>query len=302
MTWEVAAVNKPLLGLLIGGVLGLFDGLSAWAYPEARAMMAAIVTGSVIKGVVTGLAVGLIARWRRSLALGMAAGGVLGAVLSVLAAVGQPDHFWAIVIPGMLLGVVTGYATQRFGAHRPEATSRPSALSIAMVVGAAATLSAGAQTPTPANNLSSLQFFLGKWQGTAEGQPGKGTVTREYVSLLRSKIIQATHRAEYPPQPANPKGEVHEDTGIYSFDTSTKQIRFRQYHVEGFVVHYVLEPQTKPGTFVFLSEAIENIPQGYRSRETHVVLGPDEFEEVFELADPGKDFVVYSRTRLKRVR
>ena len=29
---------------MIGGALGFVDGLSAWAYPEARTMMAAIVT------------------------------------------------------------------------------------------------------------------------------------------------------------------------------------------------------------------------------------------------------------------
>lgn len=158
------------------------------------------------------------------------------------------------------------------------------------------------QAANASPDLTALKFFLGKWEGTVEGQPGKGTATREYVSGLRSRIIQATHRGEYPPQPANPKGEIHEDTGIYSFDRAAKTVRFRQFHVEGFVIHYVLEPQTKPDTFVFTSEAIENIPKGYRSRETHVVLGPDEFEEVFEMADPGKDFTVYSRTRFKRVR
>jgi hypothetical protein len=41
---------------------------------------------------------------------------------------------------------------------------------------------------------------------------------------------------------------------------------------------------------------------GLRARETFVVLGPDEFEEVFELAGPGKPFELYSRARLKRVR
>jgi hypothetical protein len=295
-------MNKPVLGVVIGGVLGLFDGLSAWAYPEARTMMAAIVTGSVIKGVVTGLAVGFIARWRRSIALGIAAGAVIGAVLSTIAAIGQPDHFWAIVVPGMLLGVIAGYSTQRYGSSGQGTAIRSSALAIPFILLSASAQAVIAQAPAPPNNLSSLEFFIGKWQGTAEGRPGTGTVTREYVSSLRSRIIQATHRGEYPPQPANPKGEVHEDTGIYSFDNSTKQIRFRQYHVEGFVVHYVLEPQTKPGTFVFVSEAIENIPKGYRSRETHVALSADEFEEIFELADPGKEFEVYSRTRLKRVR
>ena len=59
---------------------------------------------------------------------------------------------------------------------------------------------------------------------------------------------------------------------------------------------------TKPGTLIFVSEAIENIPSGFRARETYTLIGPDEFEEVFELAEPGKDFALYSRATLKRAR
>src|SRR5688572_10902437 len=99
-------MNKPMLGVVLGGTLGLFDGLSAWAYPEARPMMAAIVTGSVVKGILTGLAAGMVARWRRSMMLGVGAGVLVGAVLSHLAASGQPDHYWAIVLPGMILGPI----------------------------------------------------------------------------------------------------------------------------------------------------------------------------------------------------
>jgi F0F1-type ATP synthase assembly protein I len=295
-------MNKPVLGMAIGGVLGLFDGLSAWAYPEARAMMAAIVTGSVIKGIVTGLAAGLVARWWHSTPLGIGVGTVIGAGLSTLAAAGQPDHYWAIVLPGMLLGAVTGYVTQRYGSSGPGSTGTLPTLPLALMLLAIGGQTLDGQSPVLGNDLSSLEFFLGRWEGTTEGKPGKGTVSREYNARLQSKIFQATHRGVYPPQPANPKGEVHEDLGIYSFDASAKVIRFRQFHVEGFVVHYVHQPQTTPGTFVFVSEAIENIPAGYRSRETHVVIGPDEFEERFELAEPGKDFELYSRTRLTRAK
>ncbi len=293
-------MNKPTLGVAIGGFLGLFDGLSAWAYPEARPMMAAIVTGSVVKGILTGLTTGLVARWRRSTTLGVAVGTIAGAALSTLAAAGQPGHYFAIVLPGMLLGIVVGYATQRYGSPRSAAMPRTSALAVALVLASSGVLSA--QTPAPVNNLSSLSFFLGRWEGTAEGQPGKGTATREYTAELRSQVIYAKHRGVYPAQPANPKGEVHEDLGIYSFDSAAKRVRFRQFHVEGFVIHYVQEPDTRPDTWIYNSDAIENIPKGYRSRETHVRLGPDEFEEVFELGEPGKDFEVYSRTRFKRVR
>lgn len=203
----------------------------------------------------------------------------------------------------LMFGITIGALLGLFGAPSADGarTSRPM-LTTAGVTMPADGHAIAAQAPPPITGLSALEFFLGRWQGTAEGQPGKGTVTREYQTLLRSKIIQATHRGVYPPQPANATGEVHEDTGIYSYDSSVNRVRFRQFHVEGFVVHYVLEPQTRPGTFVFVSEAIENIPAGYRSRETHVILGADEFEELFELAEPGKEFEVYSKTRLSRVK
>jgi hypothetical protein len=53
---------------------------------------------------------------------------------------------------------------------------------------------------------------------------------------------------------------------------------------------------------VFVSEAIENIPPGYRARETYRFSGRDRFEEIFELAKPGKEFEVYVRTKFTRVK
>lgn len=53
---------------------------------------------------------------------------------------------------------------------------------------------------------------------------------------------------------------------------------------------------------MFTTEAIENIPTGWRARATYIVHGPDEFEEIFDLAESGRDFALYSRARLTRVR
>ena len=41
---------------------------------------------------------------------------------------------------------------------------------------------------------------------------------------------------------------------------------------------------------------------GWRARETYIVHGPDEFEEVFELEEAEKAFELYSRARFKRPR
>lgn len=76
----------------------------------------------------------------------------------------------------------------------------------------------------------------------------------------------------------------------------------RQFHVEGFVNRYTADSVADDAaTIVFTSEAIENIPAGWRARETYELVGQDEFVETFELAPPGKDFEPYTQSRLRRV-
>jgi hypothetical protein len=77
---------------------------------------------------------------------------------------------------------------------------------------------------------------------------------------------------------------------------------FRQFHVEGFVNQCVLDPSTTVDRLVFTSESIENIPAGFRARETYVFSGGDRLDEIFEIAEPGQDFEAYSRSRLTRRR
>jgi hypothetical protein len=157
------------------------------------------------------------------------------------------------------------------------------------------------QQPAP-DPFGPVAFMLGRWEGTSEGRPGTGTVRREYERALNGRFIRVRNRNEYPVQEKNPKGEVHEDEGFLSFDRARKRLVLRQFHVEGFVNQYVQEGEPSAGTLVFTTESIENIPPGWRARETYVVHGRDAFEEIFELAEPGKAFELYSRARLKRVK
>ena len=101
-------MGKPLLGVIVGAVLGLLDGLSAWFSLEARPVFLTIVVGSTLKGLITGLVAGVIARWRKSMIVGIGAGLAVGFVLSVIAAMGQPEHALEIVAPGMLVGAIVG--------------------------------------------------------------------------------------------------------------------------------------------------------------------------------------------------
>lgn len=159
-----------------------------------------------------------------------------------------------------------------------------------------------AQVPSvPADRWASVRFLLGSWEGTSSGHSGMATVRREYRFVLRDQFIEERSTSTYLPQENNPKGEVHEHVSYISHDRARKLLVLRQFHVERFVIQYVQEGDSSGGRLAFVSEAMENTPLGWRARETYIVHGPDEFEEVFELAQAGKPFDVYSRTRLKRV-
>jgi hypothetical protein len=148
-----------------------------------------------------------------------------------------------------------------------------------------------------------IRGLLGSWEGDARGEPGSGKAEREYRLALRDKFVQVTNKSTYPPQEKNPKGEVHEDTGFISYDRAQKKLVLRQFHVEGFVNHYVLDSISPDGKkLVFVTVGIENIPPGWRGRETYEIVSDDEFVETFALAEPGKEFVTYSETRFRRKR
>jgi hypothetical protein len=157
------------------------------------------------------------------------------------------------------------------------------------------------QTQAGGDRWAPLRFLLGTWETTSTGQPGKGRGRREYRLVMRDRFIEVRSVATYPPQDKNPKGEVHEDAGYISYDRSRKAFVFRQFHVEGFVNTYVAA-SAGAKEVVFTSEAIENIPPGWRARETYRIINDGELLEVFELAEPGKEFTVYTRTRLTRQR
>ena len=55
-----------------------------------------------------------------------------------------------------------------------------------------------------------------------------------------------------------------------------------------------------PTRLVFDSVSFENFSNDWKARETYEVISADEFVEVFELAEPGKEFQVYSRNHFRR--
>jgi hypothetical protein len=117
-------MSKPVFGLILGGILGIFDGLTALiSAPETRPEILGIVIGSTVKGLIAGLLIGFFARKVKSLPLCILFGLAVGAFLAYLVTIGGP-YLWEIVLPGSLVGIIVGFATQRYGGTRaPETAS-----------------------------------------------------------------------------------------------------------------------------------------------------------------------------------
>ena len=142
--------------------------------------------------------------------------------------------------------------------------------------------------------------IIGEWKGTGDGADGKGNYERTYRMVLNKNYIEVRNKTTYAPNEKARNGYTHEDVGYISYDNMRKTYIFRQFHGEGFVNQYKLDsisPDKK--TFVFISEAIENIPSGWRAKEVYTITS-NKIKESFYLAEPGKEFAEYTKAILEK--
>ena len=160
-------MNKPVLGIVVGGVLGAFDGLTALvSAPEAAPQIASIVVGSTFKGVIVGLIAGFFARKVNSLPLGIAVGLVVGIALRLAQSPPSPTPRPASTttgrscFPGTLAGAIVGYATQKFG-RRPGAA----VAALLLALSAVPALAQSAPAPDAQAAFDRLKTLVGDWDG-----------------------------------------------------------------------------------------------------------------------------------------
>jgi predicted membrane protein len=88
-----------------------------------RAQLAGIIIGSTVKGLIAGVAIGFFARKVNSLFLGIIFGLAVGFVLAFLVAYMQHGYYLEITLPGSIVGMIVGYATQRYGTSATTAAA-----------------------------------------------------------------------------------------------------------------------------------------------------------------------------------
>ena len=111
-------MTKPIFGLILGGILGVFDGLTAYFTPEVRNQLLGIVLGSTFKGLIAGLSIGYFSKKVDNLGLGIVFGLGVGLLLA-FAVAAFPDangkhYYFEIMLPGAIVGAIVGYATQKY--------------------------------------------------------------------------------------------------------------------------------------------------------------------------------------------
>jgi hypothetical protein len=109
-------MSKPVIGILLGAILGAIDGLTAWFTPAVRDQLAGIVVSSTFKGIIAGIAIGFFARKFHSLPIGILFGLAVGALLAYLTArFAVGGYYFEIMLPGSMVGLIVGFATQKYG-------------------------------------------------------------------------------------------------------------------------------------------------------------------------------------------
>ncbi len=114
-------MNKPLIGLILGGILGVFDGLSAIvSEPSVAPEIVGIVAGSTMKGLVAGALIGWFARRVSDVKLGVLFGVlVAGSFAALVVVLDGRGFWWQMMLPGCALGAIVGFATQKYGVRTP---------------------------------------------------------------------------------------------------------------------------------------------------------------------------------------
>ena len=160
---------------------------------------------------------------------------------------------------------------------------------------------AGAAEPAK-DDLAELRWMQGEWRGVGEGDPGTSGSERHVDSYLDNKYIRATGRSVYPKQEKSPKGEVHSQLNLWSFDRARKVIVMREFDTLGFVCTYVLDKgASAPDRWVLVAESLENVPKGWKARYAITRKSDDEYHEMLELDPDGKGFQPYVTNRFLKL-
>jgi len=145
--------------------------------------------------------------------------------------------------------------------------------------------------------------LIGKWKGIGTGSENeKSTIRTEFNFVMGSKYIEVINDSQFEPTSKNPDGEHHIDKGFISFDATRNLFVFRQFHIEGFVIQYILvDSLSSESKLVFESEKIENFVRGGKARWTITQITHNAIQTTFDVSMPNKGYQRFGENKFIRM-
>ncbi|MEO2061846.1 MAG: hypothetical protein ABGW97_02600 [Christiangramia sp.] len=147
-----------------------------------------------------------------------------------------------------------------------------------------------------------FEFLIGNWQGVENGVAGEGIGYRTYTFELGAHYIMEKNQSTFPKSEKKPRGEVHRDIGIFSYNSNREEVVYRSFNIENFTNIFVLDTaESSAEKLVFVTREIENNPGNWVARLTIEKLSENEFRELFEIAMDGSNFSPFLSNHWYRV-
>ena len=150
------------------------------------------------------------------------------------------------------------------------------------------------------NKFNKFDYLIGEWKGIGSSFGNeKSTIKSEFNFAMGGKYIEVINDSKFEPTVKKPKGEHHIDKGFISYDATRNLFVFRQFHVEGFVIQYILvDSLSSNSNLVFESEEIENFVPGGKARWVIAKITENAIKTTFDVAMPKKDYKCFGENKL----
>lgn len=145
-----------------------------------------------------------------------------------------------------------------------------------------------------------FRFLIGTWKMEKKGEVLN---IQKYEFMYNGKFLKMTTKSKFEPTEKNPKGEVHEDMGVFSYDGFRDKVVLRSFHSEGFINKYILKSVSEDGKILlFETENVENAPKGTIAKLEFKKINNNEFVQKFSVKFPKKEFMCFFENHFKRVK
>ncbi|MGE5345164.1 MAG: hypothetical protein ACM3JH_04340 [Acidithiobacillales bacterium] len=175
-------------------------------------------------------------------------------------------------------------------------------VALGVVLAAWATAQAAAQAPTPTgpawSPFTEFAFLLGAWSGTAtSGERIGGRITRFAMELDGTFLVERAS-ALFPAGDGKPE-ESEEEIGYVAYDRAKRTYVATYFFSTG--VFGTFDVEFLPGGAIRMTAAaLGNYEAGARSRILLTPRADGGLDSNIEIALPGKDFVAWRTSSLKK--